>query len=116
MKKTKIWARRRCNVVNNAVTSAAEGVLGFMTPKQIRQWMDAFGVSPARMDINESAEFRAQSSDSKGGLEAFTSAAAEAKKTGTDKGLQGALTGLNGLLRSANNKLGVFSTLSGKSK
>ena len=102
------------NVVNNAVTSAAEGVLGFMTPKQIRQWMDAFGVSPARMDINESAEFRAQSSDSKGGLEAFTSAAAEAKKTGTDKGLQGALTGLNGLLRSANNKLGVFSTLSGK--
>lgn len=102
------------NVVNNAVTSAAEGVLGFMTPRQIRQWMDAFGVSPARMDINESAEFRGQTSSGKGGLDAFSDAVSKAKKEGTDKGLQGALTGLNGLLRSANNKLGVFSTLSGK--
>ena len=102
------------NVINNAVTSAAEGVLGFMTPTQIRQWMDAFGVSPARMDVDTSAEFRGQSSTGKGGLEAFSDAASKAKKEGTDKGLQGMLTGLNGALRKANNKLGVFSSLSGK--
>ena len=114
------------NVINNAVTSAAEGVLGFMTPKQIRQWMNAFGVAPARMDIDTNAEFRGQTAaqtsqngmaayaKGKGGLEAFTDAASEAKKAGTDKGLQGMLSGLNGVLRKANNKLGVFSTLSGK--
>ena len=103
------------NVINNAVTAAAEGVLGFMTPVQIKQWMDAFGVSPARMDVDTSAEFRGQGSEgAKGGLEAFSSAASEAKKAGTDTGLKGALAGLNGALRSANNKLGVFSSLSGK--
>lgn len=113
------------NVVNNAVTSAAEGVLGFMTPRQIRQWMDAFGVSPARMDIDTNAEFRGQTSSGsssktgmeayakgKGNLESFTDAASKAKKA--DSGLQGALSGLNGAIRSVNNKLGVFSNLSGK--
>ena len=115
------------NVINNAVTSAAEGVLGFMTPKQIRQWMDAFGVAPARMDVDTNAEFRGQSAAAssaktgmeaytkgKGGLDAFTDAASEAKKAGADKGLQGMLTGLNGAIRNVNNKLGVFSNLSGK--
>ena len=97
------------NVINNAVTSAAEGVLGFMTPKQIRQYMDAFGVSPARMDVDVNAEFRGQ--DAEG--DAFSRAVSQAKKEGTDKGLQGALTGINGLLKKANNKLGLFSNLSG---
>ena len=98
------------NVINNAVTSAAEGVLGFMTPKQIRQYMDAFGVSPARMDVDVNAEFRGQ--DAEG--DAFSRAVSQAKKEGTDKGLQGALTGINGVLKKANDKLGVFSSLSGK--
>ena len=102
------------NVINNAVTSAAEGVLGFMTPKQIRTWMDAFGVQPARFDQDVSAEFRGQTSAGKGGLEAFTDAASAAKKAGADVGLRGMLTGLNGAIRSVNNKLGVFSNLSGK--
>ena len=102
------------NVINNTVTSAAEGVLGFMTPTQIRQWMDAFGVTPARMDIDEGSGFRGQSSNGKGGLESFTSAVSAKKKEGSDSGLKGALSGLNGALRSANNKLGVFSSLSGK--
>lgn len=98
------------NVINNAVTSAAEGVLGFMTPTQIRQWMDAFGVAPARMDVDVNAEFRGQSGDA----DAFSKAVSQAKKEGTDKGLQGVLTGINGLLKKANDKLGVFSSLSGK--
>jgi len=103
------------NVINNTVTAAAEGVLGFMSGRQIKQWLDAFGVKPARMDVDEGAMFRGQEgSSSKGGLEAFTSAAANAKKQGTDTGLKGALAGLNGALRTANNKLGVFSSLSGK--
>ena len=113
------------NVINNAVTSAAEGVLGFMTPTQIRQWMGAFGVAPSRMDIDTNAEFRGQTgakvtsngmeayAKGKGGIEAFTDAASKAKKEGSDKGIRGALTGINNALRSANNKLGVFSTLSG---
>ena len=113
------------NVINNAVTSAAEGVLGFMTPKQIRQWMTAFGVTPARMDVDTNAEFRGQSAAAsttktgmeayakgKGGLDAFTDAASKAKQS--DKGLQGMLSGLNGAIRNVNNKLGVFSNLSGK--
>lgn len=100
------------NVINNAVTSAAEGVLGFMTPKQIRQWMDAFGVQPARFDQDTSAEFRGQVTSGKGGLDAFTDAASKAKQS--DKGLQGMLSGLNGAIRNVNNKLGVFSNLSGK--
>ncbi len=102
------------NVINNTVTSAAEGVLGFMTPTQIRQWMTAFGVTPARMDIDEGSGFRGQSSNGKGGLESFTSAVSAKKKEGSDSRLKGALSGLNGALRSANNKLGVFSSLSGK--
>ncbi len=97
------------NVINNAVTSAAEGVLGFMTPKQIQQYMDAFGVKPARMDVDVNAEFRGQEAEG----DAFSRAVSQAKKEGTDKGLQGALTGINGLLKKANNKLGVFSNLSG---
>ena len=102
------------NVINNAVTSAAEGVLGFMTPKQINRYMSDFGVSPARMGIDLSAEFRGQTAKGgQGGLEAFTNAASEAKKAGTDKGLQGALTGINGILHKANDKLGVFSSMSG---
>ena len=102
------------NVINNAVTSVADGVFGLMTPTQIRKWMEAFGVTPARMDVDLNAEFRGQSSKGKGGLEAFSSAVSEAKKKGADKGVRGVLTDLNGVLRKANDKLGVFSTLSGK--
>ena len=100
------------NVINNAVTSAAEGVLGFMTPKQINTYMDAFGVKPARMDVDTNAEFRGQTSKGTGGLEAFTRAASDAKKSGdgvVNKGLQE----LNRVLRTANDKLGAFSKLSG---
>ena len=95
------------NVINNTVTAAAEGVLGFMTPKQIRTWMEAFGVTPARMDIDESAAFRGVSTSGKGGLETFTSKAADAKKT------KGALNEINNVLKQANDKLGLFSRLSG---
>ena len=97
------------NVINNTVTSAAEGVLGFMTPTQIRTWMDAFGVSPARMDVDANAEFRSQTAEGN----AFSNAVSKAKKQGTDQGVQGALTRLNSVLKTANDKLGVFSRLSG---
>ena len=102
------------NVINNMVTSAAEGVLGFMTPGQINQYMTAFGVKPARMDVDTNAEFRGQTSKAKGGLEAFTSAASEAKKSDVDTNhLKKVLSEVNGVLRSANDKLGVFSRMSG---
>ena len=100
------------NVINNAVTSAAEGVLGFMTPKQIKQFIDAFGTAPARFDVDTNAEFRGQTVTGKGGLEAFTSAAAEAKKA-NDSAVNKGLKEINGLLRKANDKLGAFSRLSG---
>ena len=101
------------NVINNAVTAAAEGVLGFMSPQQINQWMTAFGVTPARFDADTNAEFRGQTVQGTGGLEAFSSAASEAKKA-DQKGLNKVLGDINGVLRKANDKLGVFSTLSGK--
>ena len=105
------------NVINNAVTSASEGVLGFMSPRQINQWMNAFGLAPARFDVDSNAEFRGQdttrSTTAKPeGLEAFTSAASEAKKA-NDNAINKGLREINNALRSANNKLGVFSRLSG---
>ena len=104
------------NVINNAVTSAAEGVLGFMTPTQIRTWMDAFGVQPARFGVDSNAEFRGQGTVPdgtvpSGGLDAFTNAASQAKRN--DSGIGKVLSDVNGLLRKANNKLGVFSNMSG---
>ena len=102
------------NVINNAVTSAAEGVLGFMTPKQINQWMTAFGVKPARMDADINAEFRGQTSQGSGGLEAFNKAASDAKKAGDDRLAGRALRELNEVLRRTNDKLGIFSKLSGQ--
>jgi len=104
------------NVVNNAVTAAAEGVMGFMSPRQIRQWMQAFGVAPARFDVDTNAEFRGQDSLSRNadGLEKFSRAVAEAKKPGDDKVTQRLLKEINGVLRQTNDKLGIFSKLSGQ--
>ena len=104
------------NVVNNAVTAAAEGVMGFMSPRQIRQWMQAFGVAPARFDVDTNAEFRGQDSLSRNadGLEKFSRAVAEAKKSGDDKVTQRLLKEINGVLRQTNDKLGIFSKLSGQ--
>lgn len=101
------------NVVNNAVTSAAEGVMGFMTPKQIKQWMTAFGVTPARMDADLNSEYRGQSSTGTGGLQSFANAASEAKKN-DDRVTARFLREVNGVLRQANDKLGIFSRLSGR--
>ncbi len=99
------------NVVNNAITSAADGVFGIMTPKQINRYMEEFGVTPNRMasDVNAAAEFRG-SSKKKSKDEAgdpFSKAVKDAKET------TGALSSVKKVLREANNKLGLFSNLSG---
>lgn len=39
------------NGINNWVTMAAQGVFGFMTEKQVGDWMDRFGAKPSRLDV-----------------------------------------------------------------
>ena len=96
------------NVVNNAVTSAADGVFGIMTPKQINRYMEEFGVTPSRMDsdANTVAEFRGSSKGSKDS-DPFSKAVNEAKQT------DDALSKVKKVLRKTNDKLGLFSNLSG---
>jgi hypothetical protein len=38
------------NALNNWVTRAAEGVFGFMTPRQVQQWTERMGVKPYRLE------------------------------------------------------------------
>lgn len=37
------------NTINNVATRAVVGVFGFMTPTQIRKWLDRFGITPERL-------------------------------------------------------------------
>jgi hypothetical protein len=96
------------NVVNNAITSAADGVFGIMTPKQINRYMEEFGVTPSRMaaDVNAGAEFRGSTTKAGDG-DPFSAAVNEAKQT------DDALSKVKKVLRKTNDKLGLFSNLSG---
>lgn len=101
------------NVVNNAITSAADGVFGIMTPKQINRYMEEFGVTPSRMDsdANAAAEFRGGSKKGKKSKDdpsdPFSKAVNEAKQT------DDALSKVKKVLRKTNDKFGLFSNLSG---
>lgn len=94
------------NVINNTVTSIAEGVFGLMTPKQMQAIFDEMGIVPARLGETLS-EFRGMDG-SMSSLDAMNQKISEAKRT------QGLLSDIRSTIRKVNSKAGVFSNISGK--
>lgn len=94
------------NVINNTVTSIAEGVFGLMTPAQMQSLFDEMGIVPARLGETLS-EFRGMDG-SMSSLDAMNQRISEAKRT------QGLLSDVRNAIRKANGKAGVFSSVSGK--
>ena len=94
------------NVINNTVTSIAEGVFGLMTPKQMQAMFDEMGIVPARLGETLS-EFRGMDS-SISSLDAMNERISEAKRT------EGLLSDIRSAIRKVNRKAGVFSNISGK--
>jgi peptidoglycan hydrolase-like protein with peptidoglycan-binding domain len=84
------------NQVNNMVTRAATGVFGYMTPRQIKGFLDRFGITPDRIADAVTPEGTATRPD----------AIAKATQAGDW------IAKVQGVVSATNKKLGVFSRFS----
>lgn len=87
------------NAINNVVTRAAEGVFGYMPPRQIQGFLDRFGIRPPRLDQGIGASGEGLAYGGKGIV-------GKAMRAGD------ALDESYRVVRSINEKIGIFSRLS----
>lgn len=91
------------NTVNNVATRASSGVFGFMTPNQMKDWTTRFGITPERM-----REGVGMGGETVKGMSKADAVLADAMKG------KGALAAADNIVRSVNDKVGVFANASKK--